>query len=254
VSVYLDLVMVLNFLVDFLLILGTNRLSGFPADTKRAALAALLGAVYAGTCMLSGFTFLGNGLWRMVSLGLMCSVAFGWNKSAVKRGGLFVLLSMSMGGMGLLIGKGSFPMLVLTAVGIWILCRIGFGEGVGREYVPVEIVHEGITLNLMALKDTGNTLRDPITGELVLVLSADAAKTLCGLSREQLQHPMDTMLTKPGFRLIPYHAVGQPGSMMLGMKLKNVKIGDRRGGAIIAFAPEVIGRGDVYQALTGGGL
>ena len=42
-AVYLDLVMLLNFLVDYLLLLGTNRLSGSPMTPGRCALAAVLG-------------------------------------------------------------------------------------------------------------------------------------------------------------------------------------------------------------------
>ena len=44
-AVYLDLVMLLNFLVDYLLLLGTNRLSGSPMTPGRCALAAVLGSV-----------------------------------------------------------------------------------------------------------------------------------------------------------------------------------------------------------------
>ena len=76
-AVYLDLVMLLNFLVDYLLLLGTNRLSGSPMTPGRCALAAVLGSVYAGACLLPGFRFLGNFLWRCVSLGLMAVLAFG---------------------------------------------------------------------------------------------------------------------------------------------------------------------------------
>ena len=54
-TVYLDLVMVLNFLVDFLLLLGTNRLSGFPPGIWRCGAGALVGAVYSGACLLPGF-------------------------------------------------------------------------------------------------------------------------------------------------------------------------------------------------------
>ena len=36
-AVYLDLVVLLNYLVDFLLLLGTNRLSGFPLAPGRCA-------------------------------------------------------------------------------------------------------------------------------------------------------------------------------------------------------------------------
>jgi hypothetical protein len=90
-AVYLDLVMVLNFLVDFLLFLGTNRLSGFPAEGWRCAGASLLGAVYSGACLLPGFRFLGNLLWHCVSLGLMGILAFGWEAGALKRSGIFLL-------------------------------------------------------------------------------------------------------------------------------------------------------------------
>lgn len=256
-EIYLDLVVILNFLVDFLLLLGTNRLSGFPLGVKRAAAAAVLGSVYSGACMLPGFRFLGSILWRTVSLGGMAVVAFGCNRSALKRGGVFVLLSMALGGIAMGFGKGSFAMLVLAAAGVWILCRIAFGGTVGgREYVPISITYGENNVSLIALRDSGNTLRDPITGEQVLVISADAAQALTGLSEPQLRTPLETLALrpKPGLRLIPYRAVGQSGGMLLAMRFENVKIGSRTQSALVAFAPEGFGRGEVYQALTGGAL
>ena len=76
-KVYVDGVMLINFLVDFLLLLGTDRLSGFPPEWKRLISASALGAVYSGICLFPGFRFLGNPLWRTVMLGLMGSMAFG---------------------------------------------------------------------------------------------------------------------------------------------------------------------------------
>ena len=76
-AVYLDLVILLNFLVDFLLLLGTNRLSGFPSAPGRCALAAAFGRIYAGVCLLPGLRFLGNLLWRSVTMCLMAWIAFG---------------------------------------------------------------------------------------------------------------------------------------------------------------------------------
>lgn len=257
VAVYIDLVMILNFLVDLLLILGTNRLSGFPPGIKRGALAAALGAAYSGACMLPGFHFLMNTIWRLVSLMLMGIIAFGWNKSALKRCGLFVLLSMALGGVALGFGSGSFWMLILAAGAVWLLCRIGFGGSVGqREYVTVRISHQGETVSVVALRDTGNTLRDPVTGEQVLVIGAEIARRLTGLQEEQLRVPLETLAAKPvrGLRLIPYRAVGQSGGMLLAMRFSDVKIGSRSGSAIVAFAPEAVGKGECYQALTGGAV
>lgn len=256
-AVYLDLVMILNFLVDFLLLLGTNRLSGFPPGWKRAVPAALLGSVYSGACMLPGFSFLGNTLWRLVCLGLMGGIAFGINRSAGKRIGVFVLLSMAMGGIALGFGRSDFGMLIVSALAVWLLCRVGFGKRVGgREYVRVVISEGEHRAELVALRDSGNTLQDPITGEQVLIIGPEAARELTGLTARQLQSPMETMLQKPlpGLRLIPYRAVGQPGSMLLAKRFRNVRIGQWQGSALVAFGPEQIGKGDVYQALTGGVL
>lgn len=255
--VYLDLVLLLNFAVDLLLILGTNRLSGFPPGFLRGICASALGAVYAAGCMLPGFSFLGSTFWRFAFLGLMGIIAFGLNKSAWKRTGVFVLLSMAMGGIAMGMGKSDFSMVLLSALGVWLLSRIGFGGSVGgKEYIPITITEGERSFSAIALKDTGNSLRDPITGEQALILGPEAAERLLGLSPEQLTRPMETMMGSPGrgLRLIPYNSVGQPVGMMLTKRFENVKMGDKRGSALVAFAPERIGAGQVYQALAGGNL
>lgn len=252
--VYVDLVVLLNVLVDFLLLLGTNCLTGFPSGIKRLIPAALLGGLYAGFCMIPGFHFLGNTLWRLVSLGLMSVIAFGWDTSALRRCGIFLLLTMALGGLATRLPGEGLGVVLLAAAGVWALCRVGFGSGtVGNEYVPLEIVHQGRQIRLIALRDTGNSLRDPITGEQVLIVGGKAARELSGLTEEQLRTPLETMARQalPGLRLIPYHTVGC-GGMLLAMRIRDVKVGNRKGPALIALAPELIGRGTNFQALMGG--
>jgi len=254
-TVYLDLVMVLNFLVDFLLLLGTNRLSGFPPGIWRCGAGALVGAVYSGACLLPGFRFLGNLLWRCVSLGFMGILAFGANTGAVKRVGVFLLLSMAMGGIALSLGRGDLLSLLLCAAVCLFLCLVSFGGQIGgREYVMLKINHEGHSANLIALKDTGNTLKDPITGSPVLIISPEAAIRLTGLTLQQLRQPMETLAQHPipGLRLIPYRSVGNAGGFLLAKRFSEVTIGDKRQSALVAFAGEGLGRGEIYQALTGG--
>lgn len=254
-KVYLDLVILLNFLVDFFLILGTNRLSGHPPGVKRALLGAALGAVYAAGCVLPGWRFLQNQFWRFVCLGLMSGISFGWDKGAVRRGILFVFLSMALGGIALGMGEGGFWSIVLGAAGVCILCLTGFQGRPGQQnYVPVSITHKDKTLKLMALVDTGNALRDPISGRAVLVVDADSAYRLLGLTKEQLAKPLETMTTQKELhlRLIPYHAVGQPGSMLLAVRADRLEMNGKMEDMLVAFAPQQIGK--TYQALTGGNL
>jgi len=256
VAVYVDIVAMLNFMVDFLLLLGTNQLSGFPSAGKRAVLAAGLGAVYSGACLLPGFRFLGNLLWRTVSLALMAGIAFGWNRSAVKRCGVFILLTMALGGIATSFGRGDFITLLLAAGMVWLLCRVAFGGSVGeKEYVPLELTYGGRTERILALRDSGNTLHDPISGESVLVIGAEVAERLTGLTADALGKPLETLAQRPipGLRLIPFRSVGQGAGMLLAMRFEDVKIGSRRQSAIVAFAAEGLGSG-MYQALTGGAL
>lgn len=253
-TVYLDLVMVLNFLVDLMLLLGTNRLAGFPPGGKRCLAAALLGSIYSGVCLLPDFRFLGNALWRTVCMFLMTVMAFGLNPGALRRGGLFLLLSMALGGIAMSVGTDNMPALILCAGVLWLLCRLGFGgDGTGKRYVPVTVSWGDRQISVVALQDTGNTLRDPVTGEQVLVLSAHAAKRLTGLSGEQLRSPLETLTLSPvpGLRLIPYKGAGGTG-MLLGMRFEKVTVAEKTQSAVIAFAPEDFGRGEIYQALAGG--
>lgn len=254
-KLYLDLVVLLNFAVDYLLLLGTNRLSGFPTEGKRLAMASALGGLYSGACLLGGFAFLGNLLWRLVSLGAMAGIAFGWDRSTLKRCGVFVLLSMALGGVALGLGRSNIPSLILSAGGMWLLCRVAFGEGIGqREYVAVELKYGDRQERLIALRDSGNSLRDPVTGEPVLVIAGDVAFRLTGLTEEEMRDPLGTLARHPlpGLRLVPYQAVGQAGGLLLAMRFENVKIGTRRQRATVAFAAEGLGSGQMYQALTGG--
>lgn len=253
-TVYLDLTLLLNFLVDGLLLLAANRLTGYPPGWRRTTLSAAMGGVYGAACMVPGFSFLGNLFWRLVSLAGMSVLAFGCNASALRRGLIFVLLTMALGGVALGLGKESFFSLVLAAVGVAVLCRLGLSTPLGvQKYCTVELQWQGKTLELLALRDTGNTLRDPVSGQTVLVLGEQVGKKL-GLTTRELQDPVGTLTsgTLPGVRLIPYRAVGQTGGLLLGLRMERVKVDGRIVSPLVAFAPGPIGTEDGYQALAGG--
>ena len=140
-----------------------------------------------------------------------------------------------------------------SCAGMWLLCVISVGDGLGkRRYVTMSVSHLGKTVSAIALIDSGNTLRDPVSGEQVLVVSARIAEQLTGLSRKELSRPIETLAANPGkgFRLIPYQAVGQGNGMLLGMRFPEVWIGERKRSAVIAFAAEGIGDQQIYQALV----
>ena len=253
-TVYLDGVILLNFLVDFLLLIAAGRLCGFSVKIVKAAVGGAIGGVYAAFCLLPGFAFLGNLLWRTVSLWAMAVVTYGCSLSALRRGTVFVFLCFALGGAVMRMGKGGVLGIVCAAGVLCLLCCFGFrGRLGGTTYIPVELCYGESCLKLTALQDTGNTLRDPVTGQQVLVIGADAAQKLTGLTLNQLQSPVESVGAIPGLRLIPYHSVGGCG-FMLALRLQGVKIGSWQGSTLVAFAPEGLSGEGAYQALTGGAL
>lgn len=252
-TVYLDGILLLNFLVDFLLLMGAGRLCGYQVKIGRALAAAALGGLYGSCCLLPGFYFLGNILWRTVSLGVMAVIAYGLTLSALRRGIVFAFLSLALGGAVLGIGKGGLPGILGAAGVLCLLCYVGFrGKVGGTTFIPVELSYGEKHLRLTALQDTGNLLRDPITGRQVLVVGADVALELTGLTREQLRSPVESIGALPGLRLIPYRNVGNSSGFLLALRLQNVKIGKWKGSTLVAFAPEGLSSEGAYQALTGG--
>lgn len=253
-TVYLDLVMGLNFLVDLLLLTGANRLAGYPTGIGRAVPGAALGGFYGGICLLPGFRFLGSLLWRGVSLALMSLLAFGFGPGTLRRGILFSLLSMALGGFVLALGSGSVPTLLAAAAGVCVMCVLGCGAGVGAQrFAAVRLSYAGKCVELTALHDTGNTLRDPLTGEQVLVAGPETAQKLVGLERKDLLDPAQMLAkgTLPGLRLIPYRSVGKSRGMLLGIRIRDAWINGRPGSVLVAFSPEELGHG-AFQALMGG--
>ena len=254
--VYVDLLMLLNFAVDFFLLLGTNRLAGYPPGIRRAALAAAVGGLYAGACVMPGYSFLGNPFFRVVVLAAIGVVAFGVDQGGLRRSVLFLLLSMALGGLAICLDRGGFWSLVLASGILCLLCLLGFRGRAGQQrYVPVMIRYGGKEVHVTALVDTGNTLRDPVSGWPVLVVEYGVAEKLLPISRGELSRPIETMAMGklPGIRLIPYSAVGQTAGMLLAVRPDSVQICGKNMEYVVAFAPQTLGCGQ-YQALAGGAL
>ena len=251
---YGHVVVLLKFLVDFLLLVGANRLCGYPPGWKKSAFAAAVGGAYAGVCMIPALYFLGNTAWRIAVLLLMAFVAYGIHKSGLRRGVIFMLLSMALTGVSLGVGQGvlwSLP----AAVILLLMCALGFQKGANAGgFVPVELNYGNRRLTLTALHDTGNLLLDPISGRPVLIVCAKTAEKLTGLTEKQLKDPVSVMEKPPlpGLRLVPYRSIGQPCGLLLALRLQQVKIGSWCGSSLVAFAPDKLCADGAYQALTGG--
>lgn len=248
---YLWFVIVLGGAVDMLLLTGACALSGFPVERKRLLPAGVVGGLHAGAAATGQLYFLGNWYWRLVFMVLVCMVGFGLDRSTLRKGALYILLRLALDGVGMGVTQGGQWALGAGALGLCVICCVGFRGGFGKRYVPVEFTHKGKRISLTALYDTGNSLKDPLTGQSVMVVGPELAAELAGLTPQQLRTPSQSIRMLPGGRLIPYKTISNPGGMLLAMSVPDVRIGSWRGKCLLAFAPERFGSVD-FQALTGG--
>lgn len=248
------LVGILAFLVNVLLLLGTNKLLGCSNRPLHNIVGAGIAVLHSEACLLSGFHFLSSFFWNVVCMLTTALVAFGLERQSIVKCGIFILLKMALSWLAVGAGGGLW-MPLFGAFAIFFLCGFVFREQRhAKPMLPVELHYGENNIRIWALRDTGNTLRDPITGKPVLIIGPKVATKLTGLTQKQLENPVETMGVLPGLRLIPYETVGTQNGLLLGLKLANTKIGKWQGSSLVAFAPRGFGEHQAYQGLTGGYL
>ena len=145
------------------------------------------------------------------------------------------------------------------------LCRLlldRFALHRGRELVCLELELAGRRLRCTALRDTGNTLTDPLTGEPVLVARWQVAARLLpelGLTRAQFEDPgallvrLGTARPELRVRLIPFRAVGTAGGLLAALQPERItEDGKPSPARLVAFSPTELSDGGGFEALVQG--
>lgn len=197
--IYLDVLLAINGIVDYILLRAAAKLTGHPRNRLRILLAAALGAVYAAVVCLPGAAWLGHGGLKLaVGVG-MALIVFGWNRSSVRKTLIFFLLAALLGGIvfalsqisggalqlyrGAVYANVSLPLLA-AAVGTvyllltWMSSAVLRREQSERRIVSVRVGLCGRESAFPALVDTGCLITDPLTSRPVVVAAADALATL----------------------------------------------------------------------------
>ena len=186
--VYIDALFLLNFVVDYLLLLCAGRLAGEVLHRGRLALGAALAGAYAAAVFLPGMGFLLHPLCKLAAAVLALLIGYGGSRrllrvtlvffavSAAFAGGILAL--ELLGGRGLTLENGVFSsamdlrLILLSAAGCYVVITLLFQRSARhtaarQELVPAVLTLDGRRVALTALVDTGNTLTDPATGRPV---------------------------------------------------------------------------------------
>lgn len=280
--IYVDTLFLLNAVIDYLLLLASAKLAGEPLCRVRFGLGALLGGGYAVALFLPGMGFLYHPLCRIAAAVLMVLTAFSKSRRLLRQILIFFALACGfgggvlavslLGGRGLTLGAGVFyssvdlKIVLASAAGCYGILTLLFHRW-GRhslqkgelEQITLRFFDEEIALT--ALRDTGNTLTDPVSGRPALVAHWERLEELFrsggGLGRDEVQDPVGALerLNRqwPGrFRLLPYRAVGVDRGLLLAVRVDEVRVGGEvQRGVLVAISPNPVSDGGNYQVLAG---
>lgn len=278
--IYLDILLGLNTAVNYLLLRGAAVIGGCPAHRWRLLGAACVGGIYAAISLLPGFIRMSGMAGQFLCAALMCVLAFGFRKNTIKQGLFFLALSFAFGGAVLLVVQKTEPDVMLLGGRAYyavstpaLLLLAGLLYGLAAVVLSGCGTHSGgdircLTLSLgqqetsvRALQDTGNTLRDPMTGQAVLVAEwAVLNRLLPGepLTQNRFQDPAELLKTLSArypalrFRLIPYRAVGVESGLLLTLRCKVGEPKKTCRETLVAFSPTAVSCDGRFDALTGG--
>lgn len=250
-KVYLDITFMINFIMDFVILFATARLSGSSTNYYRITLAAFLGAVYACAALFWADT-LAFGL--PVKLGFSClmlAVAFyppEW-RSFKRQMVYFYSISLFTAGAVMALpnlframGNQVQPSLLWLAGAALLVVILGLtgGKYLVAKIVPgiltfdVEMRFESQKCSGCGFLDTGNSLRDPLTNRPVLVaeysllkecLPEDFQRAMEGNRNEnEVVDHLAGSTWAHRLRLIPFQSIGQKNGILLGIRADEVLV------------------------------
>lgn len=248
--IYVDtllLLAALSFVMDYLLLWATAKVTKVHFAPLRLAGGALVGAAYFVLYYLSERGAIGYygwlRFWPSVLAASFLMILLAFYPLRVQRflrvTGYFYVITLTSGGAGIAagyaLGWGVAWRLLVSIAAILLTAELGWGVVQKslwqRLYqVPLEIVLFGERVVTTALLDTGNRLRDPVSGAPVAVVEH---QVIAHLFPEHLEEAIRRMergdLSEIGrvlssaqwsarFRVVPYTALGKEKGLLVGFR------------------------------------
>lgn len=233
-TIYIDILITVNVFIDFMLIVCVKSFLNISVSLKRMILGSVAGGILSVSALLPRLPFLLNIFMDLFCAIIIVLICFGYDsiKALIKRTAVYFLVSFIFCGIMIFIYTAFKPsgmqiyndkvyfnisplvLIILTVVCYYIIMlikRLTKGETGGGVYnVEVKIKSKSITF--CAKVDTGCNLKEPFSGEYVIV----AEKTLL----ESFEPDKNTL------RAIPFNSLGGDG-IIYGFKPDKVIVGSR---------------------------
>lgn len=252
-TVYGEFLFLENALAGAVILLLTGKLCGVPGGMKnclRIAAGSMMCGIYAFV-LFADIHWLAALVSKLLFSLTVTAVSFGTGtvNMLIKRTAVFYIISFLMGGVTIALmyltgmpgmaANGSIymygikylqilaGMLLTLAAGLWLAGYVRERRHMEAVIMEAVLYAGGIEMKLTALVDTGNSLKDPVSGCPASVMSKTAGKALLEeLGNEAVER----------FCVIPFRTVSEKG-IMQGIRPDYITAdGARIGKTVLAFA------------------
>lgn len=259
-TVYLDIVFFENILMNYIIIFATGVAIKENLSKFRILISSAIGAIYTIIMYLNIIPIYSNFIMKLILSIVIVYISFKPKtfKKLIKNLTIFYLVSFVFGGCvfalmyfiqpqlaqiknGVFVG--AYPLKVALVGGLisFLIIQISF-KIVKTKLSKKDMVYEiEITINsnstkIKALLDTGNLLKEPITGLPVIVVERTCLKSvlpteiinntekILGGDTDELmkKNELSTIISR--FRMIPFSSLGKQNGLLLGIKADSISI------------------------------
>jgi stage II sporulation protein GA (sporulation sigma-E factor processing peptidase) len=246
--IYVDILIVINFYITFILLLATDILLHTQSSYKRIIVAGVFGACSSLLILWENMPFVLSILLKIAVCLIIVLLVYGYGslRAFLKHvvfyllvnfifAGLMAALWLFVAPMNMVYMNGypyfeiPFPILLFfTAISYLLIRIIRFimdKNGETDALCQVEITNNGKTVRLKALLDSGNALTDFLTGRPVIVCRYSACEAILPSNVKTIPEPITAIDTTElkGIRLLPYKTISS-GGMIPAFSPQNVTL------------------------------
>lgn len=290
-TIYIDIVIIENLILNYIILYTVGLISKTKIRYLRIIIASFIGAIYAIIEYISNSNIYSSILLKTVLSIIIIFISFNpqnW-KEMLKKLILFYLTTFTFGGIATYLIYVLKPQNIIIRNGLYVgtyilkVLFIGAILGTGIITMAFKVVKKRITkkdlfcrvkisLNkktiiLKTMIDTGNMLKDPLTGNPVIIVEHTK---LYDLIPKEILNNLESILGGDWqkvsddireqyiskLKIIPFKSLGKENGMLLGIKAECIEILDneienKKENVIVGIYEKTLTKRDEYNALIG---
>ena len=279
-TIYLDIIFVENILMNYIILFATLVILKVKNKWQqiRLLVSGVIGSAYAIIVYLDILSIYSGITAKVILSIVMVYVAFNPQsiKQLFKQLLIFYLISFIFGGCtfaliyfirpenvqmrnGVFVGMYPIKVAIIGGAIGFIITQIAFKINKNKlntknTIFDIQIYYEDKTINIKALLDSGNMLKDPVSEIPVIIIEKEIMYKIMKGDDAEANYDIQNYISK--IRMVPFMSIGKENGMLVGIRLDKIKIQTEdidveRKDVIAGIYDKKITKDNKYNALIG---